>query len=396
MYPVSRDDLQVPTPLRVAAAIGWRVLVVAAAVAVVAVVTARLAGVVVPLAIALLLAALLAPAVRGLHERGAPRALAVTVVMLAALALLGGIITFVVVALAQGVPALGTQLTASIDAVVTWLTDGPLHLGAEQLRALQDSALATLEAQRGAITESAIATTASLGVLLAEILLAVFALVLFLQGGGDIWQFLLHAVPSPVRVRVRVDVAGRRSLAALAAYVRATAIVAVVDAVAIGVALALLGIPLAGPLAALVFLGAFVPIVGAVLAGGVAVLIALVSAGPGSALVVLAVIVAVMQLEGHVLQPLLLGRAVRLHPLAVAVAISAGLILAGIVGALLAVPLLATVNSAVRSLRSAADEHVDPDDITTSEPAESGPDDPTLTREPALSPPGTDRQGQGV
>jgi putative heme transporter len=290
------------------------------------------------------------------------------------------VLTFVVMTLAQGVPELGSQLSASIGAVVTWLTDGPLHLGADQLRAMQDSALATLEAQRGAITDGAIAATASLGALVAEILLAVFALVFFLQGGAEIWQFLLRAVPSTVRTRA--DVAGRRSLAALAGYVRAAAVVAVVDAVAIGIALGVLGIPLAVPLAALVFLGAFVPIVGAVVAGSLAVLIALVSAGPVPALVLLAVIIAVMQLEGHVLQPLLLGRAVRLHPLAVAVAIAAGLLLAGIVGALLAVPLLAVVNSAVRSLRSPADEHVDPDEITTSEPAESGPDDPSLTRGP--------------
>ncbi|MCX6464805.1 MAG: AI-2E family transporter [Pseudonocardiales bacterium] len=374
------DDRHVPTALRVAAAIGWRLLVVAGAVAVVALVAVRLAGVVVPLAVALLLSALLTPAVRALHDRGTPRGLAVAVVMLGGLGLLVGVLTFVVMTLAQGVPELGSQLSASIGAVVTWLTDGPLHLGADQLRAMQDSALATLEAQRGAITDGAIAATASLGALVAEILLAVFALVFFLQGGAEIWQFLLRAVPSAVRTRA--DVAGRRSLAALAGYVRAAAVVAVVDAVAIGIALGVLGIPLAVPLAALVFLGAFVPIVGAVVAGSLAVLIALVSAGPVPALVLLAVIIAVMQLEGHVLQPLLLGRAVRLHPLAVAVAIAAGLLLAGIVGALLAVPLLAVVNSAVRSLRSPADEHVDPDEITTSEPAESGPDDPSLTRGP--------------
>jgi putative heme transporter len=168
------------------------------------------------------------------------------------------------------------------------------------------------------------------------------------------------------------------------AYVRATVVVATVDAVAIGVAVAVMGVPLALPLGALVFLGAFVPVVGAVLAGSVAVLIALVANGPVAALVLLAVIIGVMQLEGHVLQPLLLGRAVTLHPLAVGVAITAGFLLAGIVGALLAVPLLAVVNSAARSLLSPADEHVDPEDVVTSEPEETGPPDPDLTREPEL------------
>ena len=133
------------------------------------------------------------------------------------------------------------------------------------------------------------------------------------------------------------------------------------------------------------FIGAFVPIIGAVVAGAVAVLIALVANGPISALIVVAIIIGVAQLEGHVLQPLLLGRAVKLHPLAVAIAIATGLVLAGIPGALLAVPLLAVLNSGIRSLRSEADEFVDPDDVRTSEPEASGPDEPGLSREPGLT-----------
>jgi putative heme transporter len=187
-------------------------------------------------------------------------------------------------------------------------------------------------------------------------------------------------------VRTRVDVAGRRGVAALVSYVRATAVVAVVDAVAIGIGLGVLGVPLAVPLAALVFLGAFVPITGAVIGGGVAVLVALVANGPVAALIVLGIIIAVMQLEGHVLQPLLLGRAVKLHPLAVVLAIATGLVVAGIAGALFAVPLLAVLNSGIRSLRSPADEHVDPDDVHTSAPEETGPDEPGLDRQPELTP----------
>src|SRR5690606_23982210 len=221
-----------------------------------------------------------------------------------------------------------------------------------------------------------------IGELLTELLLVVFTLAFFLHDGGSIWRFLLGAVPEGTRDRV--DVAGRRGLAALVSYIRATAVVAVVDAVAIGLALALLSVPLAVPLAALVFLGAFVPIVGAVVAGGAAVLVALVAQGPITALVVLAVIIGVMQLEGHVLQPLLLGRAVKLHPLAVILAIAAGLVTAGIAGALLAVPLLAVLNSGIRSLRSDADKHTRPEDVHTSEPEASGPDDPELEREPTL------------
>ena len=153
----------------------------------------------------------------------------------------------------------------------------------------------------------------------------------------------------------------------------------------IGIALAVLGVPLAVPLSALVFLGAFIPIIGAVIAGGVAVLIALVAKGPVTALIVLAVVIAVMQLESHVLQPLLLGRAVKLHPLAVVISIATGLLVGGIAGALLAVPLLAVLNSGIRSLLSPADEHVRPDDVHTSEPEDTGPDEPGLDREPDLT-----------
>ena len=148
----------------------------------------------------------------------------------------------------------------------------------------------------------------------------------------------------------------------------------------------MLGIPLAVPLAALVFLGAFIPIIGAVVAGGVAVMIALVAQGLVSALIVLGVVIAVMQLESHVLQPLLLGRAVKLHPLAVVLSIATGLLVGGIAGALLAVPLLAVLNSGIRSLLSEADEHVDPEDVHTSEPEDSGPDEPDLERQPASRP----------
>ena len=239
-----------------------------------------------------------------------------------------------------------------------------------------------VSANQASITAGALTTAAAVGEIVTESLLVVFTLIFFLQGGGSIWQFLLGAIPAPSRSRA--DVAGRRALAALVSYVRATAVVAVVDAVAIGIGLTVLGVPLAVPLAALVFLGAFVPIVGAVIAGGVAVLIALVAQGPITALIVLAIIIAIMQLESHVLQPLLLGRAVKLHPLAVVLAIATGLLVAGIAGALLAVPLLAVLNSGIRSLLSETDHNMDPEDVHTSEPEDSGPADPDLDREPDL------------
>jgi predicted PurR-regulated permease PerM len=383
---VRRDDdipELVPRVLRVSAALGWRLLVVVAALYVIASAVSYVAAVVVPVAIALLLAALLAPAVHWLQVRRVPQGVATALVLIGGLALLGGVLAFVVVTFVRGVPDLGTQLTASINDIANWLRDGPLHVSDRQFSSFQTEILNTLSANQASITAGALTTAATVGEMVTEILLVVFTLIFFLHGGLGIWQFLLGVVPT--HVRTRVDVAGRRGLAALVSYVRATAVVAVVDAVAIGIALAVLGVPLAVPLAALVFLGAFIPIIGAVVAGGVAVLIALVAQGPVSALIVLGVVIAVMQLESHVLQPLLLGRAVKLHPLAVVLSIASGLLVGGIAGALLAVPLLAVLNSGIRSLLSEADEHVDPEDVHTSEPEDTGPDEPGLDRQADLT-----------
>jgi predicted PurR-regulated permease PerM len=360
----------------VAAALGWRLLVIAAALYVTGVVVGHLAALVVPVAIAVLLAALLAPAVSELASRGVPRALATAVVLIGGLAILGGLLTFVVITFVNGVPALETQLAATIDSITNWLATGPLHLNAQQLGSVRTNLLSALNANQTSLTAGALTTAATIGETFTETLLVLLTLAFLLHGGADIWRFLLRA--APVRTRTRVDVAGRRSLAALVSYVRATATVAVVDTVGIGVGLAALGVPLAVPLAALVFLGAFVPILGAVVVGGIAVAVALVANGVVPALILFGIVVAVMQLESHVLQPLLLGRAVKLHPLAVVLAIAAGLLTAGIAGALLAVPLLAVLNSGARSLLSEADAHVDPADVHASEPEGSTPADPSL------------------
>jgi predicted PurR-regulated permease PerM len=365
--------------LRVSAALSWRFLVVVAALYVVGVMFGRLVTLVVPLAIALLLAALLAPAIDLLMAHRVSRGLATALVLVGGLLLLGGVLTFVVVTFVNGLPDLVAQLARSIDAVSGWLVSGPLQLSDTQLRDFADRIMKSLQDNQSSITTGAITTVAAVGEILAEMLLVLFALAFFLYDGPRIWQFLLRVVTGGTRRRV--DVAGRRSLAALVSYVRATGTVAVVDATGIGIGLAVLRVPLAVPLAAVVFICAFIPIFGAVVAGAVAILIALVANGPLTALIVLIIVIAVNQLESHVLQPFLLGRAVKLHPLAVVLAIATGLLVAGIAGALLAVPLLAVLNSAIRSLRSEADEHVLPADVHTSAPEESGPDEPGLDTE---------------
>jgi len=355
----------VPRTLRVGAALGWRLLVVLAALYVLGIVVSYLAALVVPVAIALLLAALLAPAVDYLVTHTIPRGLATALVLVGGLVALGGVLTFVIIMFIKGLPALQTQLSTSIDRIVAWLTTGPLHLSHAQLQTVRDRLLATLNANQASITASALTTARTIGETFAQILLALFTLIFFLYDGTGIWRFLLRAAPRTIRTRL--DIAGHRSQRALVSYVRAAAAVAVVNATVIGIGLSILGIPLAISLAALIFLGAFIPLIGAILTGGIAVLIALVTKGLIPALIVLGILIAVMHLESHVLQPLLLGRAVNLHPLAVVLAIATGLLTAGIVGALLAVPLLAVLTSGIGSLHTEANNSLRPTDTQASQ-----------------------------
>ncbi|MDT7553040.1 MAG: putative heme transporter [Pseudonocardiales bacterium] len=359
----------VPRGLRVAAALGWRLLVVAVALWVIGQIIAYLSGIFIPVAIALLLAALLTPAVKKLTEWRVPRGLATAMVLVGGLAALGVLMTFVVRTVVGGVPQLGASLNQSIGELTDWLANGPLHVSATQLQSVQQQVQSFLQSNVAGITAATLTTAATIGELLTEFLLVVFTLIFFLHDGGGIWGFLTKVAPD--RIRTRVDVAGRRGLAALVHYVRATAVVAAVDAIVIGIALGILGVPLAVPLATLVFIGAFIPIIGAVTTGAVSVLVALVAQGPITSLIVLAVIIGVMQLESHVLQPLLLGRAVALHPLAVVLAIGTGLFVWGIAGALLAVPLLAVLNAGIRSLTSSADALVAPEDVHLTESEDS-------------------------
>jgi predicted PurR-regulated permease PerM len=207
---------------------------------------------------------------------------------------------------------------------------------------------ASLQGNSSSLVSGALQVTSTAGHVATGFFLVLFCTYFFMSGGPQIWAFLMKTFPA--RHRERATGAGLRAWATLTAFVRATLIVALVDGIGVGVVAAVLGVPLAVPLGVLVFLGAFVPIIGALISGCVAVLVALVAVGPVKALIMLLGVVAVQQIEAHVLQPFLLGRAVQLHPLAVILVITAGVLLAGIVGALFAVPLLAVVNSVARYL----------------------------------------------
>ncbi len=355
------------TPLvRKTAAWAWRLLVILGAVVALLWVIQRLEAIVVPVALALILAALLIPAVDFLDRRGAPRGGAVALVLLTGIAVVGGILTFVVSQFVEGVPGLVDQVTRSIDGVRNWLIEGPLHLSRDQIDNAGNAAIEALQKNQARLTTGALSTAATVTEIVTGALLVLFTLIFFLHGGRNIWQFVTKVFPPHVQERVRD--AGRAGFNSLIGYVRATFLVALVDAVGIGTGLAIMGVPLALPLASIVFLGAFIPLVGAVIAGFLAVVVALLAKGFIIALITLGLVIAVQQVEGHVLQPLVMGRAVSIHPLAVVLAIATGAVLAGIVGALLAVPTVAFFNSAVRVLLAR-----DPEAEEAAQEAEEGP-----------------------
>lgn len=357
----SRDDGEVPRALRISAAWAWRLIVLGifgwALIQIISVVHVVL----IPLVIALLLSALLAPAVRWLLRLGLPRSLATAVVLIGGLAAVAGTLTLVITEFIDGLPQLSESATQGIRQIQEWLQTGPLHLSDKQINSYVDTAEKWLDDNTESLTSAGVSTATTLFEVLTGMFLVLFATFFFLRDGARIWRFLVRLLP--LRARWQVDDAGRAGWLTLVAYVRATVLVAFIDAVGVGIAVWILGVPFPLPLAALVFLGAFIPIVGATLSGAVAVLIALVDRGWVSALILLGAVIAVQQLEGHVLQPLIMGRAVAIHPLAVIVAIAAGVVLAGIVGALVAVPLVAVLNTAVRRLSNPRHPEVPPDAV---------------------------------
>ncbi len=355
-----------------------QVLLVLALVAVAGFVAAQLRLVVVPVLVAILLAAALSPLVSWLTARRAPRRLAVWLVLLVALGLLGGVGWLVGEAVAGQWGELQQGALDGVEQLGRVLGGGPFGLPGLDLDALtgQLTALAQgPELRAGALLGATAVTQFVTG-----LFLGVVVLYYLLADGARIWRFLRAQLPE--RAHARVDRAGARSVELLGGYVRGTALIALVDAVLIGIGLLILGVPLAVPLAVVVFLGAFVPIVGSIAAGALAVLVALVSNGPVTALVVIAVVVGVNQLEGSLLQPVVLARMVSLHPLAVLLAVSAGTIVAGIAGAVLAVPVTAVAWTVVSVLRSAEPDPAG-DDNGGEARGDAGDPDADVTSRPA-------------
>ena len=344
----SRDDAEVPHSLRISAAWGWRLIVVGLVGWALLRLISVISIVVIPLAIALLLSALLSPAVAWLLKTRMPRSLATFLVLICGLAAVAGTLTLVINQFLDGLPELTHQTSEGIRQIQDWAKTGPLHLSDAQVNQAIDNAQNWINNNASSLTSTGIATAATLFEVLTGTLLVLFSTFFFLRDGRKIWRFIVRLFP--VNARWSLADAGDASWVTLGAYVRATVLVAFIDALGIGIALVILKIPFPFPLAALVFLGAFIPIVGASVSGAVAVLVALVDQGWVYALIVLGAVILVQQVEGHVLQPLIMGRAVAIHPLVVIIGIASGVVLAGIIGALVAVPLIAVLNTGVRRL----------------------------------------------
>lgn len=339
-------EQSVSPSVRAAAAWSWRFLLIAAASAVALWVIGYFKVIVVSVAVALLLSVLLAPVARWLRRvlRFRRGAAAITSVLLL-LAAVAGLVVLAGRSIVNGFGDLSDQASQGVDEALAWLSDGPLNVSTDQLDQLVGQARDQVSQNADTLLSGALSVTTTVGHVAAGALIALFCTFFFLLDGRTVWAWVVGLLPLPVRERVHQ--AGRRGVVTLSGYTRTQILVAFVDATGIGLGAAILGVPLAVPLATLVFVGSFIPIVGAIATGAVAVLVALVAKGWVVALIMLGVVLLVQQVEGHVLQPLLMGHAVSLHPVAVLLVVAAGSMAAGIVGALFAVPIAAVLNTVV-------------------------------------------------
>ena len=346
--PSNFSRAQVPWAFDLAAAWSWRFLVIAAAGYAVLWVFNRFSVVFVPLAISLLIAALATPVVESAARVGIHRKLASIIVVLGGLTSVVLLLTFVGTQVSRGFADLSDQVVTGLEEIRRWLREGPLNASDSQINDVIKNTQDAVSASSEEIVRQVTEVGTALGHIVAGIFIVLFATYFFLADGSRIWAWVVRLFPRAARVRT--DQSGKVAWQSLTAFVRATVIIALADAVGIVVVALILDVPFATAIGVLVFLGAFIPMVGATLSGSVAVLVALVAQGPVVALLMLGGVILVQQLEAHVLQPFLTGRFVALHPLGIIVAIAMGVLLAGITGALLAVPLVAALNAVAQYL----------------------------------------------
>ncbi len=340
----NRVATDVPYGLTVAAAWSWRILLVLAMAGAGIWLLSHVSLLVIPLIVAALLATLLRPLHRRFHRWGIPTGLSVAAVVIGFLLAVLGLLTLVGQQLAAGFADMRDQITVGVQGIVQWLAS--VGVTTDQWNDIFANLGDTVRNNSQQILSGALGFGSTAGNIAAGAVLAIFALIFFLYDGQGIWRFCLNFVPR--RHREAVDGAGKVGWNSLGSYVRVQIFVAFVDAVGIGMGAWVLGVPLALPIGVLVFFGSFIPLVGAFLTGAVAVLLALVANGWVIALIMLGWVLVVQQIEGNVLQPLVMGRAVSLHPLAVFLAVSGGTAVLGLVGAVFAVPLMAFLNATIK------------------------------------------------
>jgi len=342
----------VPRWLQTSAAWSWRLLLLAAALYVAARVAALLYIVVVPCAAAILLTALLQPLTARFRRRGMSPLAATWCTLLLAIVLLGGAGWLVTTRVQADYPSLVTQFKHTTAQVQAWLAGPPFHLHTGNLQQLSNDVVKYLSQHKSAVEGTVVTGSKIVVELLAGVVLCFFVTFFLIKDGDRIWQWLTSRF-QPERKR-RAGLAGAAAWQAVVYYVRGTVAVAAIHAVVMGITLTIIGAPLVAPLALFMFVAAFVPLVGVLVAGAVALLVVLATKGWIAAIIVLVVMVVMNQLEGHLLQPQVVGKMVRLHPLAVILVLAVGGVVAGIAGAVVAVPITAAVTRAARALR---DDH---------------------------------------
>lgn len=359
--PSNFSRAEVPWGLDLAAAWAWRLIVIGIAVYALFRGVEFFAELTIPVIIALLISALGSPVVAALQRVGVPRGLGAGIVVLGGLALVVTMLTFAGQQVANGANDLATQVSTGLGEIRDWLRTGPLHFSDTQINDYIQKAQNSLQkkAQSGEVLSQVTNLGSALTHVLAGLFLVLFSTYFFLADGDRIWAWFVRLAPRTARSRV--DSSGRVAWISLTQFVRATVIVAVTDALGVMIAASILRVQFVLAIGVLVFLGAFIPIVGAFVAGTVAVLVALVDHGFVVALIMLGAVVLVQQIESHVLQPFLMGRFVSVHPLGVIVAIAAGILVAGIPGALVAVPFAAAANAVAQHLASETTVGEDPE-----------------------------------
>ncbi|MCJ1674852.1 MULTISPECIES: AI-2E family transporter [Rathayibacter] len=314
-----------------------QVLVVLALAAVLVLAMTQLTLVLIPVLIAIILASAIHPVLAWMRRKGVPSILATWIALIGLLAILGAIGWLITVAVRNQWDELVSSASDGIASLQDYVQHLPFQIDEQQIEDARQSVVDFLTSS--SFGSGALAGAAAAANFVTGLVLMIVVLFFFMKDGPKIWEFLLR--PFTGSSYDRAKRVGGKTVDVLGGYIRGTATVAAVDAIGIGVALAILQVPLALPLAVIVFLTAFIPIVGATAAGILAALVALVASGPGAALIVIIVVIAVNQLEGNFLQPVVMARSLKLHPLIVLIALTIGTVLAGIVGAVLAVPIAA-------------------------------------------------------